>query len=98
MNEILNIDPKKYNNATKNRVFDYVNEKFGNFNGFQKAFFSRILLDNPELNKQEFENAVYQSDKQYFRNLYTNESIHSFFDYFFKPELLSQKAKEIVNE
>ncbi len=98
MNEILEEEPKKYNLNTKDSVFTYVNDKFPNYNGFQKAFFSRVLLDNPDVNKQELEDAIYKSDKEYFKKLYSNEAIHSYFDFFFKPELLRSKALEIVNE
>jgi len=87
MNELLETVPVPYSEELTTKTFDYVNEQYFNQSGITKAFLSRVLLDNPNIDKEALFNAVESGDKDFFKALYNNPNIDSYFDFFFKPDI-----------
>ena len=88
MSRILDIEKTKYSDDLLNKTYNFVDEEYNNFTPITKAFLSKVLLDNPNINKKEFRKAVITSDIEYFNNLYNSPELNPFFTLFFVPQLI----------
>ncbi len=91
MDDILNKETTVYNKEVVSSIFNYVEETYKNYEPITKAFISRILIDFPNIDKEELYGAILgENNATYVKNLYNNPDLNPYINLYFMSDIFNQ--------
>jgi len=91
MDDLLNKETTVYNKEVVSSIFNYVEETYKNYEPITKAFISRILIDFPNIDKEELYGAILgENNATYVKNLYNNPDLNSYINLYFMSDIFNQ--------